>query len=55
MVSDKWLRAGLAGTAKVVNGAGKTIRALDVTKKLQNEIDPDLRVAIVVPTIQLMV
>lgn len=51
---DKWLRAGLAGTVKVVTGAGKTILALGITHNLQNEIDPDLRVAIVVPTIVLL-
>lgn len=51
---DKWLRAGLVGTAKVVTGAGKTILALGITQNLQNEIDPDLRVAIVVPTIVLL-
>jgi len=52
--AEKWLAEGYRGTAKVVTGAGKTIFALDLMERLQREVDPDLRVAIVVPTIVLM-
>ena len=48
-----WFAAGKRGTIKVVTGAGKTIVALAIAERLQRE-DPDLRVAIVVPTIVLM-
>lgn len=41
------------GTIKVVTGAGKTILALSIIEKLQNQFK-DLRVAIVVPTIVLL-
>ena len=50
---DSWFAAGKRGTIKVVTGAGKTIVALAIAERLQHE-DPDLRVAIVVPTIVLM-
>ena len=50
---DSWFAAGKRGTIKVVTGAGKTIVALAIAEQLQYE-DPDLRVAIVVPTIVLM-
>ena len=50
---DSWFAAGKRGTVKVVTGAGKTIVALAIAEQLQHE-DPDLRVAIVVPTIVLM-
>ena len=50
---DSWFAAGRRGTVKVVTGAGKTIVALAIAEQLQQE-DPDLRVAIVVPTIVLM-
>ena len=50
---DSWFAAGRRGTIKVVTGAGKTIVALAIAEQLQHE-DPDLRVAIVVPTIVLM-
>ena len=48
-----WFAAGRRGTIKVVTGAGKTIVALAVAERLQQS-DPDLRVAIIVPTIVLM-
>lgn len=48
-----WFAAGMRGTIKVVTGAGKTVVALAIAERLQRE-DPDLRVAIVVPTIVLM-
>ena len=38
----------------MVTGAGKTIFALNIVQKLQNENAPELRVAVVVPTIVLM-
>ena len=50
---DSWFAAGKRGTIKVVTGAGKTIVALAIAERLQHE-KPDLRVAIVVPTIVLM-
>lgn len=50
---DAWFQAGGRGTVKVVTGAGKTILALAIVERLQQE-HPDLRVAIVVPTIVLM-
>ena len=50
---DSWFAAGGRGTIKVVTGAGKTIVALAIAERLQHQ-DPDLRVAIVVPTIALM-
>lgn len=48
-----WFDAGCRGTIKVVTGAGKTVLALAVAEELQRR-DPELRVAIVVPTIVLM-
>lgn len=50
---DAWFEAGKRGTVKVVTGAGKTIVALAIAERLQRS-DPELRVAIVVPTIMLM-
>jgi superfamily II DNA or RNA helicase len=51
--SDAWFEAGRRGTIKVVTGAGKTIAALAIADRLHRE-DPELRVAVVVPTIALM-
>lgn len=48
-----WLSTG-RGTIKVATGGGKTLFALAAAQLLQNEREPDLRVAIVVPTIPLM-
>ena len=48
---NRWLER-MNGTIKVVTGAGKTILALSIIEKLQ-AVNPDLRVAIVVPTIVL--
>jgi superfamily II DNA or RNA helicase len=48
-----WFDAGRSGTIKVVTGAGKTVVALAIAEQLHRD-DPDLRVAIVVPTIVLM-
>ena len=50
---DAWFRGNRKGTIKVVTGAGKTIVALAIIERLQRQ-DPELRVAIVVPTIVLM-
>lgn len=50
---EAWFKAGKRGTVKVVTGAGKTIVALAIAERLQRS-DPELRVAIVVPTIMLM-
>jgi superfamily II DNA or RNA helicase len=52
--SEAWFAAGYRGTIKVVTGAGKTLCALAIAERLQREVDPELRVAIVVPTIVLM-
>lgn len=52
--TDRWFKNGCRGIAKVVTGAGKTIFALNIVQKLQNERAPELRVAVVVPTIILM-
>lgn len=51
---DRWFDGNCRGTVKVVTGAGKTILALALTERLQNQHVPDLRVAVVVPTIVLM-
>jgi superfamily II DNA or RNA helicase len=48
-----WFEAGRRGTIKVVTGAGKTLVALAIAERLQRE-DPNLRVAVIVPTIVLM-
>jgi superfamily II DNA or RNA helicase len=51
---EAWFTNRNAGIIKVVTGAGKTILALGIAERLQREILPDLRVAIVVPTIVLL-
>jgi superfamily II DNA or RNA helicase len=48
-----WFAAGRRGTIKVVTGAGKTVGALAIIERLHRE-DPDLQVAVVVPTVVLM-
>lgn len=50
---EQWLKKG-KGIIKVVTGLGKTILALAIAERLQREVDPELRVVIVVPTIVLM-
>lgn len=50
---ERWFGSGKRGVVKVVTGAGKTIMALGIIEALQNRQCPDLRVAIVVPTIVL--
>jgi superfamily II DNA or RNA helicase len=50
---EAWFAAGGRGTIKVVTGAGKTMLALAIVDQLQQR-DPELRVAVVVPTIVLM-
>lgn len=52
--AEKWLQEDMRGIAKVVTGAGKTVFALHLMERLQNEVDQNLRVAIIVPTIVLM-
>ena len=49
-----WVENNYSGTVKVVTGAGKTFLALGILQKLQNDIENDLYVAVVVPTIVLM-
>lgn len=49
-----WFKAGQRGTVKVVTGAGKTLLGLAIAELLQNRTEPQLRVAIVVPTVVLM-
>ena len=51
---EGWFKAGQRGVIKVVTGAGKTVLALAIIEKLQRNAAPDLRVAIVVPTIVLL-
>ncbi|MFQ3669973.1 MAG: DEAD/DEAH box helicase, partial [Verrucomicrobiia bacterium] len=51
--TDKWLKLG-NGVAKVVTGAGKSILALSIIERLQATREPDLRVAIIVPSIVLL-
>lgn len=51
---DAWFRANKRGVVKVVTGAGKTTLALAIIERLQQTSVPDLRVAIVVPTIVLL-
>lgn len=51
---EKWFQNEGKGTVKVVTGAGKTIFALGLLSELQKQKEPDLHVAIVVPTIVLM-
>ncbi len=51
---EKWPTPQGKGTVKIATGAGKTIFALAAAQKLQNFEEPDLRLAIVVPTISLM-
>lgn len=50
---DAWFANGRKGVLKVVTGAGKTILALAIAERLQTEV-PDLRVAVVVPTVVLL-
>ena len=50
----KWFANKGRGTVKVVTGGGKTLLALSIAQRVQNEVDKDLRLVIVVPTIVLM-
>ena len=50
---EKWIAQG-RGTVKVATGGGKTMFALAAAQELQNTKEPDLRLAIVVPSIPLM-
>jgi superfamily II DNA or RNA helicase len=50
----KWREHGGQGTVKVVTGGGKTLLAMAIAERIQNSESPDLRVAIVVPTIVLL-
>jgi superfamily II DNA or RNA helicase len=52
---DAWFAAGTRGVLKVVTGAGKTILALAIAEKLQQTAAHELRVAVVVPTVVLLV
>ncbi|MDM4018173.1 DEAD/DEAH box helicase [Roseiconus lacunae] len=49
-----WFANDGHGTVKVVTGGGKTLLAMAIAERVQNEKDRDLRLAIVVPTIVLM-
>ncbi len=51
--ADAWEANGDKGTLKVVTGAGKTVAALVIADRVKAR-DPELCVAIVVPTIPLM-
>ena len=49
-----WMNNDRRGIIKVVTGAGKTILALAIIQALQRDWAPQLRVAVVVPTIVLL-
>lgn len=51
---ENWFVAGRRGVMKVVTGAGKTVLALAIAEQLQQRHVPNLRVAIVVPTVVLL-
>ncbi|MCB1066193.1 MAG: DEAD/DEAH box helicase [Verrucomicrobiae bacterium] len=51
---DKWFAEGHRGTMKVVTGGGKTLLALALAERIQNNEDTDVCLAVVVPTIVLM-
>ena len=51
---ESWFAAGRRGVIKVVTGAGKTFLALAIAERLQQEHAPNLRIAIVVPTVVLL-
>jgi len=51
---EQWFKAGKRGVIKVVTGAGKTVLACSIVERLQNTEVPQLRVAIVVPTVVLL-
>lgn len=51
---SNWFTASHRGVIKVVTGAGKTILAIAIAERLQQKHIPELRVAIVVPTIVLL-
>ena len=52
--AEKWFKAGKRGVVKVVTGAGKTVMACRIIERLQNGEVPNLRVAVIVPTIVLL-
>ncbi len=49
-----WFNKGKRGIIKVVTGAGKTVLALGIAERLQQTDAPELRVAVVVPTVVLL-
>jgi superfamily II DNA or RNA helicase len=49
-----WMENDRRGIIKVVTGAGKTVLALAIIQELQRDCAPQLRVAVVVPTIILL-
>ncbi len=51
---SQWFNSGKRGVIKVVTGAGKTVLACGIVERLQNTDAPNLRVAIVVPTVVLL-
>ncbi|WP_207455053.1 DEAD/DEAH box helicase [Azospirillum sp. SYSU D00513] len=50
---DSWLSHNGRGIMKVVTGAGKTILSLAVAEHVQNNLENDLHVAIIVPSVVL--
>ncbi len=50
---ERWLERE-KGTIKAVTGGGKTELCLAIAERLQNQKEPDLHLAVVVPTITLM-
>lgn len=51
---ELWRKNRGRGTVKVVTGGGKTLLALSIAEVVQQTLEPDLRVAVIVPTIVLM-
>lgn len=51
---EKWFDEGGRGTIKVVTGGGKTLLAFAIAEALQNRKEPNLYLAVTVPTIVLM-
>lgn len=51
---DKWFENQTHGIVNVITGAGKTMMALTAADVLQNQLNHNLHIRIVVPTIELV-
>ena len=51
---NRWQQSGCRGMVQAVTGSGKTLLALTAADRLLKNVDPDLKVKIVVPTGALM-